>query len=287
MKRYWTIFLILISCSRVSEYREQNADSIGSQFPKVIDGKVEDTIGGVPVTIIKDFKEENLKSILVLPGWAFNRDRWLKETNLRKEAAARHYILVLPEMNRSVYASVYYPETSPSARLEKSGPWLTDTFVEAVGRKYGILLSDQLNFVMGLSTGGRGAVYCLWKAPAIFKAGAALSGDFDQSLYTEERIMTEVYGDFELFPERWKKDDNLRNYASMIYRPIYLAHGEADRVIPMEQTALFYAEISHTNKNVKLNIVPAAGHDFQFWGGEVKNVLQFFDDIHLLEHEGH
>ncbi len=91
--------------------------------------------------------------------------------------------------------------------------------------------------------------------------------------------MRSVYGNYENNKQRWKSEDNLFFVAESISKPIYLAHGDADKVVPFNQSTSFYSKIKKTNSKVKIHFVNGAGHDFKFWGGEVVPIFQFFDYV--------
>ncbi len=281
MIKYLPLILLLASCSSGPGYEFKDYPMAIPVSYSIMNAVSEDTICGVAVSLVQEFYDSSntAGTILVLPGWNYERHRWLDETSLKEEAKRRHYRLILPEMKRSIYATHYYPETSIEARKEKTGQWLTDTFIPAVQKKYNVLVPSGRNFVMGLSTGGRGAVYCLWKLPEVFKAGASLSGDFDQSRTPNDYLMTSVYGSYDKNKTRWTHDDNLLFVADTIKQPIYLAHGDADKVVPFNQSTSFYTRLKKTNGKVKIHFVNGAGHDFKFWSGEVMGIMDFFDGL--------
>ena len=283
MRNLLAIILIFVLCGigfRKNTFKSDQSARSNSIADSLLTTK-EDTIAGVAVTLIQDFNDFSNSAgvILVLPGWDFERHRWLNETKLRQYAKSHRYTLLLPEMKRSIYATHFYPETTPAAKRDKTGKWLTDTFIPAIQKKYGLLKVGGRNFVLGLSTGGRGAVYCSWKLPLVFKAAATLSGDFDQTKLTSDFLMISVYWSYVKHKNRWMQDDNLFHVTDSIKQPIFIAHGEADRVVPFSQSYTFYEKIKKTNSEVKKDFVANAGHDFKFWGGELPPVFDFFRSL--------
>ena len=148
-------------------------------------------------------KAKRKGDILVLPGWNFSRRLWLDSTNLKEFASIQGYTLVLPEMMRSVYASKYYPETSPDMKKQPTLIWLTDTLIPFLQKKYH-LFTYKKKLLLGLSTGARGVVRVAEQTGNFFDAGVALSGDYDQTLFTQDRLMEAVYGKYNSYPEIWK-----------------------------------------------------------------------------------
>lgn len=248
-----------------------------------VKGLVKDTISGVPVWLIQDFDDtlHAHPTLLVLPGWNFAAERWLSETRLRQLADSMHYLLVMPEMQRSIYATHYYPETSADMRAQPTGRWVTDTLIPTLQRNYSILLPGQPNAVLGLSTGGRGALYCLWKRKDVFCAGASLSGDFNQAVMPADRLMTAVYGPYARNPQRWLHDDNLFTHAAEIEPPVFMAHGGADMVVPPAQSKdmLNRLKAMHPTQTYTSHFPPGEGHTFHFWNAELDSVFAFFEHV--------
>lgn len=215
-------------------------------------------------------------NILVLPGWNHERHRWLNETSLKAQADTYKFRLICPEMNTSLYASEYFPETTLKWSDTPGLKWIQQNLIPALKTRK-IFLSSQSNFVLGLSTGGRGAALVTLDNPGMFNAAAALSGDFDQTQMPNDRLMTAVYGSFQKFPERWEKDNPVK-MAKNWKTPLYLAHGTKDAVVPPSQTKLFYTVLrdQHLELDVQLKM-PEAGHDYKFWDSQISSVLKFFD----------
>jgi len=233
----------------------------------------------IPIDII--ISDSNCrKNILVLPGWNFSRNRWIKETSLWQESAKREYNLILPEMSVTVYESHYYPQTKRKWAKTPGSQWIKQICIPQL-QKRGLLLSDQFNVVMGLSTGGRGAVLTALYNKGIFKAAASLSGDFDQTRMKYDKLMTAVYGPYEYYKERWENVDNPFAMIAEWSTPLYLGHGTMDNVVPYEQTKIFYEALKKAKPDITITLNDCTcGHDFSYWESEVVPVLDFFDTIY-------
>lgn len=217
------------------------------------------------------------KNILVLPGWNFSRTRWIQETSLRSEACKRGYNLILPEMTVTIYESHYYPETKRKWAQTPGSQWIKEILIPHL-QKNGLFLEYQYNVVMGLSTGGRGAVLTALYNKGIFKAAASLSGDFDQTRMKHDKLMTAVYGPYAQFKDRWQTVDNPYYMIDQWEIPLYLGHGTKDTVVPFEQTKIFNEALKKSKPDVKIVFNPCeCGHDFTYWNSEVVPVLEFFD----------
>ena len=247
-------------------------------------GQIEREVAGVAVTIYTPAKQSAPRirgNVLVLPGWKFNRLRWLNETPIKAEADRLGLRLICPEMDRAIYASRYFPETTPGAhwnrKAGKAGlAWVLEDLLPYLQSQNAFRASDD-NFLLGLSTGGRGVALIALARPELIRAASALSGDFNQSLQPADRLMTAVYGPHEQFTERWAGVDNPAGRVADWRTPLYLAHGTADRIVPEFQSRRFYEGLkaAHPELDVVL-VTPAAGHDFAFWSAQTGPAFAFF-----------
>lgn len=218
--------------------------------------------------------------LLVLPGWNFSRREWQAKSPLLAEAAARGLRCVFPEMKVTLYESRYYPETTMKWATLPGGQWIKTVLLPELQKK-GIFTPEGDNYVLGLSTGGRGAVLLCLQNPGVFKAAAALSGDFNQTAMPADRLMKALYGPYESFSRRWHDDDNPFSQVLLWNTPLYLGHGQADDVVPFSQSETWYRALKKNHPRLRLifNKPEKAGHDFHYWSSEVGPVLDFFISI--------
>jgi dipeptidyl aminopeptidase/acylaminoacyl peptidase len=180
-------------------------------------------------------------------------------------------------MQKSVYQSIFFPETRADRFAFHTSLWIKDTLIPFIQKDFKLLLRNQNNFLFGISTGGRGVGILAEKTGDLFKAGAALSGDYDQTLMNNDKLMISYYGYFADFPERWKTIDNPLHNSDQLKIPLFLAHGENDKIVPVQQTKVFYENIKlKSHLNHVINIVPDAGHDYRFWESQYRFVFDFF-----------
>lgn len=229
---------------------------------------------------IQNPKNDIIGNILVLPGWDFSRTDWCKNSELCKKALAKGYRLVFPEMSRSVYSSEFYPETLADWKKYPTKKWIVEELIPYLQKEKSIFLEKDKNFVLGLSTGGRGVALLCLALPELWTAGASLSGDFDQSIMPNDRLMIGYYGSFQKFKERWIGQDNPLMQAKKFKTPIYLGHTKQDNIVPVSQTQLFYDALKKNKPQlkIKLNLVDG-GHDYKYWNSEVDNMLHFFEEF--------
>lgn len=268
----------------------QNSGKIAAALSSVLDANVitvaVPSSSAATTTVLVDLyllasKKIN-GDILVLPGWKFSRTRWYRETALLDFAGKYGYRCVFPEMNISCYESNWFPETRLKWSAMPGGKWIQDILIPYMRKNYGIFSESGYNCLLGLSTGGRGVALVSLQNPGVFKAGAALSGDFNQTVMPNDNLMTALYGNISGFSERWRTVDNPFEAAKegKWKMPIYIGHGEKDNVVPFSQSAGFYKLLSQKYPAIKTVFhASVSGHDFTYWNSELPAVFNFFEDI--------
>jgi putative tributyrin esterase len=216
-------------------------------------------------------------AVLCLPGWNFSRTDVCEKSAFCGEAKREGYVLILPEMGKSIYASALFPETRTDWKGFPQLSFLIDTLIPGLQKEFNLLKYGQNNFLYGISTGGRGVAMIALHTDSLFKAGAALSGDFDPVRMPGDNLMKGFYGEFDKFKERWNAD-NPSIYIEKFVIPLYLAHGVQDKTVPADQSASFHQKLSGRKNypEVKIHLDKEAGHDYAFWGNETAAVLAFF-----------
>jgi len=235
-------------------------------------------VGSIPV----DFRFPNVPAkavILVLPGWNFSKSDICINSDFCSEAMKQGYILVLPEMLKSVYASVLFPETRNDWRRYPTMRWITDTLIPFCRDRFSILKDGDKNFLYGISTGARGVALVAENTGNLFLAGAALSGDYDQTSMTSDRLMIGYYGSCELFRDRWQGPDNPCFHSDRLKIPLYIAHGSKDAVVPCQQSIAFSRKIlsEDPKRGHEFHVCDSCGHNYAFWNSQTAAVFRFFE----------
>jgi len=216
-------------------------------------------------------------TIVVLPGWNLSVLDWYSKTTLCQKALEQGYVLIMPEMGKSVYAYELYPETRKDWLKYPTRHWFMDTLIPYFQTHFKLLLPGEKNFVLGLSTGARGVALLCLDCPKIFKKGAGLSGDYDQTQMPHDNLMNGYYGPFTSYRDRWTGRDNIVYRFKELKIPIYLGHGKDDKVVPCQQTIQFADSLKkYKPQLVTLHLDEKAGHMYSYWDSEVDNVLRFF-----------
>lgn len=227
-------------------------------------------------------------AILVLPGWNFSRTDICIKSGFCTKAMKQGYILVLPEMLKSVYSSALFPETRADWRRYPTLHWITDTLIPFCRKQFHIFNEEGKNFLYGLSTGARGVVLVAENTGSLFLSGAALSGDYDQTSMPADRLMTGTYGPYDQFKDRWKGPDNPSLHSDRLKIPLYLAHGKQDVVVPCQQTIDFSRKITMENpgRGHILHLCDTCGHNYVFWNSQTEDVLLFFEKTGKINFKG-
>lgn len=220
--------------------------------------------------------------IWIFHGWNFDPLDWCNKTDLCKKALSKGYMLVLPDMKKSIYASHFYPETWPSLRQEATLGYVTDTLIPFL--KDSIFKTNYTHYIMGLSTGAHGAGLIVEKTDHFFSACALLSGDYDQTLLPQDRIFQANYGMFSQFPKRWKNDDNVVTGAVYFQIPVWIGHGIQDPIIPQQQSIHLADQLKkiHPHQTVELQLTQGK-HDWPYWHRQTDAVLDFFERIMVIK----
>lgn len=231
----------------------------------------------VPVQILAPSGEAR-GTILLLHGWNLPYMEWCEKTDFCQKATSQGYYVIVPDFKKSAYQYTFYPETIERYRSNPTRQWMLDSLFPFLRKHTGLLQPGQPSFVLGLSTGGRGALLLALDAPETFRACASLSGDFDQREMPTDNIMTNYYGSIKKFPERWSGKDNIAVRAAELKTPVYLAHTRDDKVVPFAQTQLMYDSLKVRNSSLDVIYAPVdtSGHTYTFWGACTDDVLQFF-----------
>ena len=258
---------------------DSKTSMVNSTPPAISDTTLLFDSGDLDVSVrIKMPKNKYRGTLLVLQGWNFPNTSWSDSSDLENRASEEGFALVMPDMGKSIYHKKVYEQTRKDWRKYPTRTWLVDTMLQKLNQDFGLFPKDGYNFVMGLSTGGRGAFIIAQENPDIFTAGASLSGDYDQDAFPEDNLYRGYFG---TKPERWNKEENPVNFVDKWSVPMYFAHGAADSIV----------SVAHQNRlkslfeQLKLDqdwyfyVAEGYGHNYQFWSKEVDGILDFFSSF--------
>ena len=218
-------------------------------------------------------------TLLVLQGWNFPITSWCDSTTLCEKALSAGYVIVCPDMGKSIYADSVYPETRKDWLKYPTRNWLVTELIPLMQQQRNMFLDENENFVVGLSTGARGALLVAMDSPGIFSGVVCLSGDYDQSAFPNDNLYKGYFGSRNLFSERWEGHENPLARIEEFKTPLYLGHGDMDKIVPVKHSELLYNAIQKNGEfRVEYTISQKSGHDYAYWGSEVDSILQFFQE---------
>ena len=230
-------------------------------------------------TIIQVPKQTRIKgNLIALHGWNLPATDWCSKTSLCDKALKLGYIIIFPDLCKSIYTEKIYQGTRQDWKIYPTRKWFEDTLIKFIQINFKLLLPDQNNYILGLSTGARGVALLCLDNINLFKKAAALSGDYDQTKLKEDKLYNGFYGSYTKHREIWIGSENIVCRSKEFNTAIYLGHGKKDKVVPYSQTVNFYDSLKkyHPNLQINLHIDEKAEHNYKFWDSEVDNVLMFF-----------
>lgn len=220
-------------------------------------------------------------TILVLQGWNFPNSDWCDSTSFCDKALEKGYILVFPEMGKSIYSENIYEETRSDWRKYPTRKWLRDSVIGKLQENFGLFQDNGLNFVLGLSTGGRGALLLALDLPNQFSGCATLSGDYDQSMFPNDNLYVGYWGKMKSFEDRWKKLESPMQLLLVknLHVPLYVGHGLKDNVVPHKHLEFLKEYLEYVKPEVEViyHTDSLARHDYSYWNSEVDYILEFFE----------
>ncbi len=226
---------------------------------------------------------ESCRTLIVLHGYDGNYRDWEKNTRIEHYANEYGFVLVCPDMGKSLYESKFYPETTNKWAEIPGGKFVAEVLMEYLRDEFDLAQDRKKTGIIGLSTGARGAILLAAKYSDSFAATAGLSGDYDPTSMTKDRLLTSVYGPYKEFTERWKNDDNVMKLAENLEKtPVYLWHGAKDWVVPAGQSMIFALRLRQLQKkhggfDVTFKKAKHKIHDWNSWNSALPDIMLFFD----------
>jgi enterochelin esterase-like enzyme len=224
-------------------------------------------IDSIKVRIIK--RTNSNKDLLLLPGWNFPISHWEDSTKILEYAIKHNYNVIMPEMKKSIYHKEVYAATHADYRQEKSLHWLSDTFIPRLNSFELLLLENEVT-VLGISTGGRGAVALKFALNEIFDDAVSLSGDFNTVSFPNDNLYKRYFGEMKSNPAIWKSED-LTQIPVQLSGNIILYHGKMDDIVPFNHSVLLNESLRAKEKNCKLNLDNTAGHNYTYWNQAIQD----------------
>lgn len=218
-------------------------------------------------------------TILLLQGWNFPITDWCDSTSICRTALNKGYVIVCPDMGKSIYSESIYEETRRDWLKYPTRNWLINEMIPALQNTKSLFLEENENFVVGLSTGARGALLTAMDLPEVFTAAACLSGDYDQSAFPSDNLYKGFFGSKKDFLPRWDGKENPITRINQLQVPLYIGHGVEDKIVPIKHFEILSSSLHNIDVPYKLNRAEGYDHNYRYWESEVGSIFQFFDFI--------
>jgi S-formylglutathione hydrolase FrmB len=284
MRSLSIIFLFVsifqIGCDQSSEKILEAENETKNESPQV---SLRKDTSGVFVFRDREFdfrivrtKRERIGTILALPGWNYPYNHWIDSTDLCELATKKGYDILMPSMGKTIYSEKIYPQTRDDWKNELTRTWINDSLIPMFQKECQVLIENEQNAIIGVSTGGRGAVLLAMDNAELFSSGASLSGDFDMLHFQEDNLYKGFFGDFENHKAVWVGEENPSTRSSELDLHFLFVHGENDKIVPAAHSRIFHSKLNDVKSILK--VVPNEGHDYDFWNSQLTEVIEHIDN---------
>lgn len=215
--------------------------------------------------------------LLVLPGYTPPGDPYLQapqqvihRMQLMSWAARLKALVVVPQMNQSIYERQLYPTQQvhwASGGTIPSLQWLAEFVIPYVRQRF--VNGRSLPVVaMGISTGAQGALKLGMFYPGLLTGAIGLSGTYDiVHLPTQDGeypLHQAILGARSRYITQWQQEDILSQRAKLQF-PLAVYSETNSSLTP--QTRLLLTQVTQATGTASL--IPGSAHNWDFWGHQV------------------
>lgn len=206
--------------------------------------------------------------IYLLHGLQDNCSGWSRYTAVERYAREKNAVLIMPEVQRSFYADMAWGPNYFTYVLEE--------LPRVCRRMFGLSSRRELNYIMGLSMGGYGALKCALTAPERYAGCAAFSAVADLPLWAEscepqmKKELRAIFGPERTVPESCDLFALARKADPETAPRIRTYCGEQDALLEPNQRFAdllrdlgFHSEFRHWE----------GGHEWPFWDRAVEQAI--------------
>ena len=206
----------------------------------------------------------NSRVLALLPGWNYPVRDWESKTNVVNRALYMGFDVLLCEMGKSIYMDSIYPETRKDYQNYPTRKWLWDSvFIPVFGQEN---LKSKMLYLMGLSTGARGAIFMGMEHQNEIGGVVALSGDYFPSMDTSDALMINAMGPYHKKPVRWEEGLNDAHNLDGIPDFVYIGHSQQDEWVSAEHSKSLATHLGYLKTQERLIFRLSEGrHDYQYW----------------------
>jgi len=207
------------------------------------------------------------KVVYLLHGLSDNASAWCRYTAVERFALSAKAAVIMPEVQRSFYCDT----VSGMAYFR----YISQELPQLCSYFFSLSTDPSLNYIMGLSMGGFGALKCALTYPERY-AGC---GSFSGALRMDHAILRNVLKQEELTAligaeGKAGRDNDLFRLAAEASRlpPIYLSCGEQDRLYPMSVD--FDRHLEELGFRHRFDHRPGT-HSWEFWEQSLKDCFAY------------
>ncbi|MEW6527117.1 MAG: prolyl oligopeptidase family serine peptidase [Spirochaetota bacterium] len=214
----------------------------------------------VPVKLYfpKDYSKSS-RTIIALHDYDGSMNSWQNNTNITYYANMYNMVIVCPNMPRTVYESQFFDETTVKWNEMPAALWIGTMLIPYLKNTVGLKIDKDSLGVCGFSIGARGALRIGELFSDTVGAIACLSGYYDMLSHVKNYMFVSVYGKYNDNPQRWAAFDNAIDDAKNLKSvAVFLAHGNKDSRVPMEQSFMLAVKLKQLQKEYK------SGYNFTF-----------------------
>jgi len=288
MKKFIVLFIIFIFFSNINLVNAQNLTT-ESNIWKFSETSKSDYIilsafqtnsknnfwgkGRVYTVVPKSYK----KLIFIFHGYLINRDPYLQrpqyiieKMNLKKYAEELEALIVIPQMNDTVYEKEYL---QTSLKWDNNGniaggKWANEVLPQYIVKKY-FNNNQPPMYAIGISTGAQGAIKFGIQNSKYIKKVIGISGTYsllnlpkDDGEYIIHDL---IFGDRDKNLKIWKQEDIFKNIKKITF-PLYL-YSESNSVLTNQTKKILEYSKKHKRNNISgsYSIIAQSEHNWIFW----------------------
>lgn len=209
-----------------------------------------------------------VRAIYLFHGLQDNCSGWTRYTSVERYAREKNAALIIPEVQRSFYTDMAL------------GPgyfsYVSQELPQVCQTMFGLSARRELNYVMGLSMGGYGALKCALTEPERYAACATFSAVTDMPFWVKKadeemgREFQAIFGPDRVVPEECDLFALLKKVDPKTAPRIKTYCGESDELFEFNQRfaqALREHGFSNTFEHWQ------GGHDWVFWDKAVERAI--------------
>ncbi|MGI5173451.1 acetylesterase [Treponema sp. OMZ 840] len=229
--------------------------------------------------------QTDFKTLYLLHGLYGSNTDWLTKSDIRRLSSEKNLAVIMPAAENHFYMDGSLPG-------EQYGRFIGEELPEIACNMFCLSKRKEDTFIAGLSMGGAGAIRTACLYPHRFSAAAGLSSAFLNRSHISEShpVFTpqwadRIFGGIENMEQEYK--NAVKKLIASVHknnRPtFYLSCGTEDFLLEANRDFHRFC----TDRNIEhVYEEKSGGHDWQFWNGEIKKVIDRFIAEKTPAHNG-